>query len=68
MVGRAISAYQFGKIADIYGRKFVLVLSLIVSAIGSLAFGLSTSYAMAVSVRFVMGKYVSLLHVRSENV
>ena len=57
MVGRTFSAYPFGKIADIYGRKFVLVFSLIVSAIGSLAFGFSTSYSMAVAVRFLMGKF-----------
>jgi MFS family permease len=57
MVGRAFSAYPFGKIADIYGRKFVLVLSLAVSAIGSVAFGYSTSYRMALIVRFLMGRY-----------
>jgi predicted MFS family arabinose efflux permease len=56
MVGRAFSAYPWGKIADIYGRKFVLVVSLIVSAIGAIAFGCSTSFTMAVVVRFFMGK------------
>jgi sugar phosphate permease len=56
MVGRAFSAYPWGKIADIYGRKFVLIASLAISAIGSIAFGCSTSFAMAVIVRFLMGK------------
>ena len=48
-------AYAWGKIADIYGRKFVLVVALVSSAVGSLLFGCSTSYAMALAVRFVMG-------------
>lgn len=56
MVGRAFSAYLWGKIADIYGRKFVLIVSCVVSAVGSIAFGCSSSFAMAVTVRFLMGK------------
>lgn len=55
MVGRALSSYPWGKLADIYGRKFVLVASLSVSAIMSIVFGCSTSLAMAMTSRFFMG-------------
>lgn len=55
MVGRAFSSYPWGKIADVYGRKFVLVVSLLNSAIFSLAFGLSPTFAWAVASRFLMG-------------
>lgn len=55
MVGRAFSSYPWGKIADIYGRKFVLVVSLLNSAIFSLAFGASRSFTWAVTSRFLMG-------------
>ena len=56
MVGRAVSAYAWGQLADLYGRKFVLIASALASAVGSLAFGCSTTYVMAVTVRFFMGK------------
>ena len=59
MVGRAFSAVPWGQVADVYGRKFVLVITLIVSAIGSLLFGCSTSYTMALIVRFTMGEWVA---------
>lgn len=55
MVGRALSSYPWGKIADVYGRKFVLVVSLVNSIIFSVLFGLSTSFAEALIVRFFMG-------------
>ncbi|KAG7369034.1 major facilitator superfamily transporter [Nitzschia inconspicua] len=55
MVGRGCSSYFWGQFADIYGRKVVLVIALVTCSIGSLLFGLSTSYAMAVTVRVLMG-------------
>jgi len=55
MVGRAISSYPWGKIADVYGRKFVLVVSLLNSAVLSLAFGMSPTFFWAVACRFFMG-------------
>ena len=55
MVGRAFSSYPWGKIADIYGRKFVLIVSLLNSAIFSLVFGLSPTFSVAVTSRFLMG-------------
>lgn len=33
MVGRAFSSYPWGKIADIYGCKFVVIVSLLYSAV-----------------------------------
>lgn len=67
MVGRALSSYPWGKLADIYGRKFVLVVSLSVSAILSIVFGCSTSLAMAMTSRFLMGTLQALSFVRSTN-
>jgi MFS family permease len=55
MVGRACTSLLWGQLADIYGRKFVLVVSLITSAIGSVCFGCSATYTMALAVRFGMG-------------
>ena len=54
-IGRVPSAILWGKCADIYGRNFVMVVSLVSTIIGSLLFGLSTSYTMAVAVRFFTG-------------
>ncbi|CAB9529366.1 ZINC INDUCED FACILITATOR [Seminavis robusta] len=50
-----MTSYPWGRIADIYGRKFVLVVTLIIASICSLVFGLSNSYTMAIIVRFLMG-------------
>jgi MFS family permease len=55
MVGRAVTAIFWGTVADTYGRKLVLVITLIASAVGSIVFGLSTSFTAALLVRFVMG-------------
>jgi MFS family permease len=55
MVGRACSSVFWGQMADIYGRKFVLVVALVTSVVGSVIFGFSTSYAMALTVRVTMG-------------
>ena len=57
MIGRAITSYPLGIVGDIYGRKFVLVFTSIIAGLGSLAFGLSTSYTMAIIVRFIMGTF-----------
>eukprot|EP00980_Cylindrotheca_fusiformis_P021639 scaffold8505_cov130-Cylindrotheca_fusiformis.AAC.5 len=56
LVGRALSSYVWGRLADIYGRKFVLIASLVASAFFSLLFGCSVTFAMAVVMRFFMGK------------
>ena len=56
MIGRAITSYPLGLLGDIYGRKFVLCFTSIICGFGSLLFGVSTSYTMAIIIRFIMGK------------
>ncbi len=55
MVGRTITAILWGRIADAYGRVFVLELSLVASAITSLGFGFASTYREALLWRFLMG-------------
>jgi MFS family permease len=57
MIGRALTAVHWGAVADTYGRKFVLLVSLITSVVGSIAFGLSTNFYAALAVRFTMGLF-----------
>jgi MFS family permease len=57
MVGRAVTAIHWGAMADIYGRKFVLLVTLITSLVGSLVFGLSSNFYVALAVRFTMGLF-----------
>jgi MFS family permease len=54
MMGRALTAYHWGKAADIYGRKTVLFASLLNSIIFSIWFGLSTSFPLALLWRFLL--------------
>lgn len=49
--GRFLSSYFWGYMADSIGRKPVLILGLASTAVGSTAFGLSTTFAFAVSSR-----------------
>lgn len=55
MIGRACSSYGWGKLADLYGRVPVLIASLLLECIFSVWFGLSTSFTMALIVRFLLG-------------
>ena len=55
MVGRTITAILWGRIADSYGRIFVLEVSLVASAITSLGFGFASTYWEALLWRFLMG-------------
>ena len=55
MIGRATTSYGWGKVADRYGRRFVILTSLALSSILSLLFGLSTSFGLALLWRFVLG-------------
>ena len=55
MIGRVFSAWPLGIICDTYGRKFVLLLSTISNAFLVLAFGFSSSYKFAITVRFLTG-------------
>ena len=55
MAGRVLSSYPWGKLADRYGRRFVLIVSLVNGVIFSVAFGMATSLPMALLFRFLMG-------------
>eukprot|EP00752_Nemacystus_decipiens_P005837 g5273.t1 len=53
--GRILSGYVWGHFADACGRKPTVIIGLLSMQIFSLAFGLSTSYAQALSSRLLLG-------------
>lgn len=55
MVGRTLSAYFWGLLADKWGRKPVLVMGCIFSAIFQVLFGFSTTFGFCVTCRFCLG-------------
>ena len=55
MIGRALTSYEWGRIADTYGRRIVFFVSLVLSAVFSLLFGLSASFGAAFLWRFLLG-------------
>lgn len=56
MLGRAATSVAWGRAADRYGRRAVLLTSLLLSAVLSLAFGLvQTSFVAAVVIRCLLG-------------
>ena len=55
MAGRTLSAYPWGRLADRYGRNFVMISSLTLSALLSLLFGMSRSFTAALFYRFMLG-------------
>jgi hypothetical protein len=55
MIGRTIAALPWGIASDKWGRKPCLVMSMVNVAVIGLMFGFSTNFAMAVSLRFLMG-------------
>lgn len=61
MLGRALTSVVWGIIADRYGRKPVIVIGLIALVIFNTLFGLSTSYWMAITTRFLLGSLNGLL-------
>ncbi|KAL9188210.1 hypothetical protein ACHAXT_006588 [Thalassiosira profunda] len=63
MIGRTAAAVIWGNLADVYGRKWVLLASLVGSGVASLWFGMCTSYANAVVARGVMGAWNSIVGV-----
>lgn len=63
MLGRTFAALIWGKLADVYGRKWVLLASLFGSGFASLWFGMSTTYSTAVLSRGVIGAWNSVVGV-----
>lgn len=55
MVGRALTSYHWGVLSDLYGRKTVLISSLLLCSVFSMSFGLSQSFATALFTRFMTG-------------
>jgi hypothetical protein len=55
MIGRAVTSYGWGQLADIYGRRCVLFWSLGLSGLFSFVFGLSPTYGCALVLRFFCG-------------
>ncbi|XP_057503415.1 protein ZINC INDUCED FACILITATOR-LIKE 1-like isoform X2 [Actinidia eriantha] len=61
MLGRALTSFLWGKIADQYGRKPVMIIGISTVVIFNTLFGLSVNYWMALSTRFLLGSLNGLL-------
>lgn len=55
MLASTITVPIYGKLADIYGRKHVLVVGIVLFLVGSIASGLSTSMDMLIAFRTLQG-------------
>eukprot|EP00536_Pseudo-nitzschia_multiseries_P004215 jgi/Psemu1/187586/e_gw1.69.40.1 len=55
MAGRTLSSFEWGKAADRYGRVKVIKVSLLLSAVVSILFGLAPTFPIALTLRFVLG-------------
>ncbi|PSS19073.1 Protein ZINC INDUCED FACILITATOR-LIKE like [Actinidia chinensis var. chinensis] len=61
MLGRALTSFLWGMIADQYGRKPVMIIGISTVVIFNTLFGLSVNYWMALSTRFLLGSLNGLL-------
>ncbi|XP_019447333.1 PREDICTED: protein ZINC INDUCED FACILITATOR 1-like [Lupinus angustifolius] len=61
MLGRALTSIMWGTIADRIGRKPVLIIGVISVVIFNPLFGLSTSFWMAIIMRFLLGSLCGVL-------
>jgi MFS family permease len=55
MAGRFVTAYEWGRVADKYGRILCLQASMILSAVFLILFGMAQSYTMAIVWRCCLG-------------
>ncbi|CAM9674846.1 unnamed protein product, partial [Ectocarpus sp. 6 AP-2014] len=53
--GRFLSGYVWGSATDIIGRKPVIIIGLLSITIFSMIFGMSDTYSMAITTRFILG-------------
>lgn len=63
MIGRTCTAHHWGKLADLYGRRFVLITSLFGSGCACIWFGVAQTYGGAVLARGVIGAWNSIVGV-----
>ncbi|WCJ28672.1 zinc induced facilitator-like 1 [Euphorbia peplus] len=61
MLGRALTSILWGMIADRYGRRPVIIIGMLSLIVFNTLFGLSTSFWMAVSMRFLLGSLCGIL-------
>lgn len=61
MVGRALTSLFWGVVADRYGRKPIILIGTFSVVVFNALFGLSTNFWMALSMRFLLGCFNSLL-------
>eukprot|EP00904_Undaria_pinnatifida_P000574 jgi/Undpi1/10517/HiC_scaffold_29.g12967.m1 len=55
MIGRTVSSHFWGMVSDRYGCRFVMAFGLSATAVLSVAFGCSPTFAWAVALRFLLG-------------
>ncbi|XP_065030236.1 probable peptide/nitrate transporter At3g43790 isoform X2 [Musa acuminata AAA Group] len=61
MLGRSLTSIFWGMVADRYGRKPVIMISLFAIIVFNTLFGLSKSYWMAIATRLLLGLLSGLL-------
>ncbi|XP_021739955.1 protein ZINC INDUCED FACILITATOR-LIKE 1-like [Chenopodium quinoa] len=61
MFGRAMTSVIWGKLADRYGRKPIIIIGTIAVVIFNTMFGLSVNFWMAVLARFLLGSLCGIL-------
>ncbi|BAU03039.1 Protein ZINC INDUCED FACILITATOR-LIKE 1 Protein ZIF-LIKE 1 [Vigna angularis] len=61
MLGRCLTSILWGVVADRYGRKPVMFAGIVVVVIFNTLFGLSTSFWMALTTRFLLGSLNGML-------
>lgn len=54
-IGMAVGAVLFGALADRFGRKDILILTLLIFSVGSGLSALATSYLIFIIIRFIVG-------------
>ncbi|KAK4753727.1 hypothetical protein SAY87_001831 [Trapa incisa] len=61
MVGRGLTSVFWGMAADRYGRKPIILIGTLSAAIFNILFGISTTFWMALAMRFLLGCFNCLL-------